>query len=154
MKFQLRRQQFLPITIDKAWCFFSSPLNLTLITPDNLGLMLLTKVNLSMQVDDEIDYQVSPIFGIPLKWKTQISKVKKPFHFIDKQIKGPYKFWEHLHEFEEVEGGVLIKDTVNYVIPFGWIGRLFSFYVKRKLTSIFDFRENALNKLLLDGSIN
>jgi hypothetical protein len=47
-----------------------------------------------------------------------------------------------------------MKDTINYIIPFGWIGRLFSFYVKRKLISIFDFRKDALDKLLLDGSIN
>ena len=154
MKFQLNRQQLLPITIDKAWSFFSSPLNLSLITPNHLGLVLKSKVNSSMQLNDEIDYEVKPILGIPLKWKTKISLVEKPYRFSDNQIKGPYKFWKHLHEFEEVEGGVMMKDTINYIIPFGWLGLLFSFYVKRKLTSIFDFREGALDKLILDGSIN
>jgi ligand-binding SRPBCC domain-containing protein len=154
MKFQLKRQQFLPIGIDNAWSFFSSPLNLSLITPNDLGLVLKSKVNPSMQVNDEIDYVVRPILGIPLIWKTKISLVEQPYQFVDKQLKGPYQFWEHLHEFKEVEGGVLMKDTVNYIIPFGWLGSLFSFYVKRKLNSIFDFRKEALDKLLLDGSIN
>jgi ligand-binding SRPBCC domain-containing protein len=90
MKFQLNRQQFLLITIDKAWNFFSSPLNLSLITPDKLWLILKSKINPSMQVNDEFDYEVRSILGIPLKWITKIILVEQPYQFADKQLKGPY----------------------------------------------------------------
>lgn len=154
MKFQLIREQFLPITIEKAWSFFSSPLNLPLITPDQLGLKLLDNVKPTMSLNDKIDYKVSPILGVKIKWKTEIILVEKPFRFVDKQIKGPYSFWEHMHEFKEMEGGVMMKDTINYIIPFGFVGRFFSFYIEKKLGSIFDYREMQLDKLILDGSIN
>jgi ligand-binding SRPBCC domain-containing protein len=154
MKYQLIREHFLPINIYDSWSFFSSPLNLQLITPDDLGLVLLNNINSTMNVRDEYDYTVSPILGLKFKWKTKIILVEKPFRFIDKQIKGPYEFWEHLHTFEIVEGGVIMKDTINYIIPFGFVGRLFSSFIENKLENIFDYRESELNKLILDGSIN
>ncbi len=95
-----------------------------------------------------IEYIVSPILSIPLKWRTRITQVKKNRCFADYQQKGPYKYWSHFHEFTPNKKGVLIKDTVNYELPYGILGvvahRLF---VKNKLDQIFDFRYKVLEKL-------
>ena len=68
--------------------------------------------------------------------------------FIDFQEKGPYKYWNHLHEFIPNKNGVLMKDTVDYVLPFGLLGKMAHLlFVKKKLENIFNFRYIVLEKL-------
>lgn len=96
----------------------------------------------------EIDYTVSPILGIPMKWKTVISQVEDLKSFTDFQKQGPYKYWNHHHEFIANDKGVLMKDTVDYQLPLGILGRLaHKILVKKKLKNIFDFRYRVLNDL-------
>ena len=40
----LRREQFLPISLDEAWPFFSTPRNLEAITPDFLRFRITSAV--------------------------------------------------------------------------------------------------------------
>ena len=47
-------------------------------------------------------------------WQTEISSWEPPFSFTDRQVRGPYRLWEHLHTFEEVDGGTLTVDRVRY----------------------------------------
>lgn len=95
-----------------------------------------------------INYIVKPLFGIPLKWQTEISTVDKPNIFIDKQISGPYSIWEHTHIFREQNGGVLMIDEVKYKLPLGFIGDLtHKLIVKKKVENIFSFRKAALEKI-------
>lgn len=99
----------------------------------------------------EIDYTVSPVLGIPMRWKTVISQVKDYKSFTDFQKKGPYKYWNHFHEFIPNENGVLMKDTVDYELPMGILGTIaHRLFVKEKLRSIFDFRYRVLNDLFND----
>jgi ligand-binding SRPBCC domain-containing protein len=47
-----------------------------------------------------------------------------------------------------MENGVLIKDEVNYELPLGILGNIaHAIFVKKKVESIFKFREQALNRL-------
>ncbi len=93
----------------------------------------------------EIDYLVSPVLGIPLKWKTSITQVNYQKSFTDLQAKGPYRYWNHYHEFIENDKGVLMKDSVDYELPFGLLGKLaHSLFVHKRLKSIFEFRYNFL----------
>jgi len=142
-------EQFLPVDINKAWDFFSSAENLAVITPPELGFKVLTSLdNQEIYEGMLIEYKVSPLFKIPLHWKTEISKVDKPHSFTDKQLKGPYKLWEHTHEFIVKGNGILMKDTVKYQLPFGIIGQLaHSLIVSKKLKHIFAYRKQILNQI-------
>lgn len=152
--FELKTEQFLPVSINKAWEFFSSPKNLSVITPPSLDFVVLTDL-----ADDEIypgmiiDYTVRPLFGISVKWKTEITNVDKPHSFTDRQIKGPYAFWEHKHYFIEKDDergkGVVVMDHVRYQLPFGIIGGIaHTLIVRKKLQEIFDFRRKTLTTIL------
>lgn len=135
--------------IETAWKFFSSPHNLSEITPENMSFVVLSDIkDESIFEGMEIDYIVSPVLGIPMKWKTIISQVEDDKSFTDFQKKGPYKHWNHFHEFIPDENGILMKDTVDYELPFGVLGRIaHRLFVKEKLRSIFDFRYRVLNDL-------
>lgn len=149
MMYTLKREQQLYCDIASAWSFFSSPHNLSRITPKEMGFVVLSNLT-----DSEIykgmiiDYSVKPLLGIPLKWQTQITEVDYQKSFIDFQKKGPYKLWRHRHEFVPNQKGVLMIDTVDYELPFGFIGKIMhSLIVKKKLKNIFDYRNEVLEDL-------
>ncbi|TDX86887.1 SRPBCC family protein [Epilithonimonas xixisoli] len=146
MVHRLYREQQLNCDIETAWKFFSSANNLAVITPKDMNFTVLTKLeNDEIYKGMLIDYTVSPVFKIPMKWQTQITQVDFQRSFTDFQQKGPYKLWNHYHEFIPNENGVLIKDTVSYEIPMGFFGEIaHQLFVKSKLKSIFDFRHEVL----------
>ena len=82
-----------------------------------------------------------------MRWKTLITQVEYQKSFTDLQAKGPYKYWNHFHELETNDNGVLVKDTVDYELPFGFIGTIaHQLFVKKKLESIFNYRYQFLEK--------
>jgi len=94
-----------------------------------------------------IEYRVCPLLSIPVKWITEITHAKEPYYFVDEQRVGPYRMWHHEHRFAEIDGGMEMTDTVNYVLPLGPIGDIVhSLTVKRRLKRIFDFRREYLRE--------
>ncbi len=148
-----KTEQFLPIGIQKAWDFFSSAKNLALITPPELDFKILTDLdNKEIAEGMIIEYTVRPLFHIPVYWRTEIWKVIKPATFVDRQLKGPYRIWEHTHVFIEKENGVLMKDEVKYQLPFGIIGQIVhKLIVRKKIEHIFKFRKETLQKIFIDN---
>ncbi|MGB3452668.1 MAG: SRPBCC family protein [Moheibacter sp.] len=148
MRYQLYREQQLYCDLETAWTFFSTPGNLSKITPKNMGFTVLSKVSEQPIFEGMlIDYTVSPFLGIPLKWQTKITQVDTLKSFTDFQQKGPYKYWNHFHEFITNADGVLMKDTVDYDLPLGFLGNIAHILlVKKKLEAIFDFRFRVLEQ--------
>jgi ligand-binding SRPBCC domain-containing protein len=141
------QEQFLPITLDEAWDFFSSPSNLDAITPQDLGFQITSKPEPKIYAGQIITYRVkiAPLVWLP--WVTEIRCVDEGRSFIDEQRFGPYKFWHHRHTFEEVPGGVLMRDKVHYGLSFGPLGGIaHALFVRRKLEWIFGFRKRILGE--------
>ncbi|RKO72003.1 hypothetical protein D7322_07800 [Sphingobacterium puteale] len=149
MRYKLYREQQLKCDIQTAWDFFSSPMNLSEITPKEMGFVVVSDLGRDEIVEGLIiDYFVSPILGIRLKWKTKITQVEKNKSFTDFQVQGPYKYWNHFHEFIPNGKGVLMIDTVDYELPMGILGTVaHEIFVKRKLERIFDYRYRVLEEL-------
>lgn len=148
--YTLIKKQFLPITLDEAWEFFSSPANLSKITPEYMGFKIVSEYgNTKMYPGQIISYIVKPVLGIPMSWTTEITHVQEKNYFVDEQRFGPYSFWHHQHWFKEKEGGIEMTDIVHYAVPLGYLGRIANYlYVNKKLQEIFDFRLNVVNRLL------
>ncbi len=143
--FRLEKSINLPITIEECWQFFSSPKNLKLITPAYMGFNIIDVEETSMYPGQIIKYNVTPLFGINMKWVTEISHAEKNKFFVDEQRFGPYKFWHHKHIFKVIDGGVKVIDILDYALPFGFLGVLFHPYlIKPKLDEIFNYREKKL----------
>lgn len=146
--FTLKTVQQLPISLEEAWEFFSSPKNLATITPDSLGFEIRTELPDEMYEGLFIQYYVRPILGIKTTWVTEITHIKKPFFFVDEQRVGPYKIWHHQHHFKEIPGGVEMTDIVDYQLPMGFLGKLgHGPVVKPRLKQIFDYRWKKLEEL-------
>jgi ligand-binding SRPBCC domain-containing protein len=147
--YSLKTVQVLPISLEKAWDFFSSPANLAEITPKNLGFNIISKHHgEKMYAGQVIEYKVSPVLGIPLYWMTEITHVEQHKFFVDEQRFGPYSMWHHQHHFKEVPGGVEMTDIVHYKLPFWFLGDIAnSVFVKKQLNDIFDYRFKAVEKI-------
>jgi ligand-binding SRPBCC domain-containing protein len=148
--YPLRFETLLPTTIDNAWDFFTSPLNLAKITPPEMNFIVTSdfKPTDKVYAGMIITYKVSPLFGIKLNWMTEITQVKENQYFIDEQRFGPFALWHHQHHFKEVKGGVLMTDILNYAIPYGFIGRMAnSLIVAKQVNEIFAYREKVIGEM-------
>lgn len=139
--------QRLPISLQEAWDFFSSPKNLEKITPSHMGFKITSGEPGKMYTGQIISYVVAPLPGIKTNWVTEITHVEETKFFIDEQRFGPYKMWHHEHHFVEEENGILMTDKVSYKIPFGFLGHIAqSLFVKKQLKGIFDYRVRVLEQ--------
>jgi ligand-binding SRPBCC domain-containing protein len=146
----LKTEQAIPITLDEAWEFFSSPLNLAKITPVDMSFVVTSDQTTSTKVYAGmiITYKIAPLLGIKMDWMTEITHVVEKQYFVDEQRFGPYALWHHQHHFKEIAGGVLMNDILHYAIPYGAIGRLSnSVFVGNKVKQIFTFRERAIERM-------
>lgn len=91
MVYQLKSEQFLPISLAEAWAFFSSPSNLSLITPDYLGFEIISPLPEEMYEGMIIMYFVKPVLNIKMRWVTEITHIDDKKYFVDEQRSGPYK---------------------------------------------------------------
>ena len=115
-------QQWLPCTPEQLWPFFCDAHNLEAITPSFLGFQVLKLSTPQIGDGTLIDYRLR-LQGIPFGWRTRIESWDPPRRFVDTQLKGPYALWHHTHDFEPLAGGTLMRDTVRYKLPVGWLGQ-------------------------------
>lgn len=147
MVYKIEREQWVNLSIEKAWEFFSNPKNLSEITPKDMGFIIKNNPPEKMYEGLMIAYTVKPLLGIPTTWVTEITHVQKEKYFVDEQRIGPYKMWHHEHFFEPKDGGTLTKDIIHYAVPFGIFGKLaHPLFIKKKLQQIFDYRSKVLQE--------
>ena len=112
-----------------------------------MGFNIISSCEKEMYAGQIIEYIVKPLFGIPIKWVTEITHVEKNKFFVDEQRFGPYNFWHHKHYLRPIKGGVEMKDVIHYKIPFGILGQLVHpIIVYPKLKEIFNYRTETLRK--------
>lgn len=63
-------------------------------------------------------------FGIPIRMTSTISAVDAPRSFTDQQLRGPFKYFHHVHEFHELDHGTLMVDKIQFSAPLGPLGWL------------------------------
>jgi ligand-binding SRPBCC domain-containing protein len=147
--YTLIRKQVLPITMEQAWDFFSSPKNLSQITPAYMQFQILHRSGgEKMHAGQIIRYKLFVLPYLPMSWTTEITHVENLLSFVDVQQSGPYQMWQHQHRFRKVSNGVEISDEVKYALPFGIIGRFAHLlFVRRQLDIIFDYRFKVLEEI-------
>ena len=143
--YRLKTIQNLPISKSEAWNFLSDPKNLKRITPDYMGFKIISGAEEKIFAGQIIQYIVTPVFGIPTRWVTEITHVDKDNYFVDEQRFGPYELWHHKHFLKTINKGVEMIDIVDYKIPFGILGKIADpLIVSPKLKEIFEYRKNTL----------
>ncbi len=136
----------IPASREQVFAFFSDVANLMSITPSTLHLRILTPGSIEMKDGTIIDYVIR-LYGVPLRWRTLISRWNPPFDFVDEQLRGPYRTWVHQHSFSEMaDGQTRMKDSVRYSLPlpFGLVALPF---VQREIAGIFRYRAKVIGEV-------
>jgi len=128
----------------ETFAFFSDATNLERLTPPWLSFKIRTPQPIVMGEGTIIDYRVS-LRGLPMRWRSRIDLWEPGVRFVDRQIAGPYRWWRHEHRFEAVPRGTQVIDYVEYLPRLRVLSRRL---VERDLARIFDYRREALQRIL------
>lgn len=140
----LRRDVIVRASPDETFAFFSNAANLERLTPPWLSFRIRTPQPIEMREGALIDYQIV-LHGWPIPWRTRIDVWEPGVRFVDRQLRGPYRWWHHEHRFEPVAAGTRVIDHVEYVPRVRWLSGAM---VRRDVARIFDYRQEQLPKLL------
>jgi ligand-binding SRPBCC domain-containing protein len=143
----LRTRMEIPLPIERVFAFFSAAENLERITPPELNFRIRTPAPVTLRRGALIDYRLS-LFGVPFRWRTEITVWLPPFEFVDTQLRGPYRQWIHRHRFREQDGGTVIEDEVRYRLPVPLLGEIARPLVRRQVARIFRYREERIRELI------
>ena len=146
--YTLTSEQILPISLEKAWEFFTHPNNLDRITPKEMQFEITNNPPDKTYLGQIITYKIGILPMIKSNWITEITHFEDRKFFVDEQRFGPYALWHHKHFIKEIPGGVEMEDIVDYKVPMGILGQLVHpILVKPKLNEIFEYRRKKLIEL-------
>ncbi len=145
---ELRLEMWIDRPPQEVFPFFADPNNLEAITPRILRFRILRASEGPIHEGALLDYRLR-LHGVRLRWRTRVEVWDPPRAFVDAQLRGPYKTWRHTHEFEELDGGTIVRDIVRYELPLGAFGAwIAGRFVEHDLAFIFAYRRTRLLELL------
>lgn len=170
MRHTFQAEQWLSYPVELVFAFFSNPENLPRLmptwqnarieeasfapppprppgTPHFAGVMAGAGTRMTLS------FRPFPFSPIRVPWDAEIDEFVWNDHFCDTQHRGPFAFWHHCHrltpETREGKPGTLLRDELEYELPFGLLGELAQktlFPVQ--LCSIFAYRQKRTVELL------
>jgi ligand-binding SRPBCC domain-containing protein len=172
MVHRVQFEQWVPAAIEKVFLFFATPSNLPRIMPPDtrteltalrlvppstvsIGEPVIANLNSLAGVGSEIVTSFRPLASLPFRarWIALITEFEWNHHFADIQKKGPFKRFQHRHEFslETRNGasGTTVRDVIEYDPGFGGLGDLAQrLFITPSLKQTFEYRQKMLEKLL------
>jgi hypothetical protein len=141
MAYSLHAEQSVAAPVEKVFDFFTDVANLSRVTPPFVRLRILSRETKITARGQRLEYEIGPLI-LRWRWVSEITDFDPPFRFVDEQVAGPYRRWQHVHQFYPLSTGTLIVDDVTYDVPFGPLGRIVhGLVVRRHLEAIFAYRQ-------------
>jgi len=146
---------------EDVWQFHGTTDGLEALTPSWFGLSVESVRGPDGEPDppelfegSSIELSVRP-FGIgPGQHVTSIIERREQTDgaglFRDSMIGGPFAEWDHTHAFYADDGGTIVRDHVEYQLPFGPVGRLTAKAMVAGLAPAFRYRHRQTRALLED----
>jgi ligand-binding SRPBCC domain-containing protein len=162
-----RFEQWIPAPPERVFRFFSEPLNLPRLMPPELAAEIVSVQKVpppspetapfptaaGVGTEIRLSVRLLPFMPFRTRWLARIVEFEPNRHFVDVQVKGPFRRWRHRHEFESTERGgepgTLIRDDLEYEVGFGLLGDVMArWLIARKVQSTFTARQQRLEALL------
>ena len=167
----MRRMQFkqwIPVDVEQVFLFFADPRNLPRIMPPASGTNLietrlvppLNSISQSGTVENiagvgsEIvtSFRLLPCFPFRAKWIARITEFEWNYRFADMQVKGPFKHFQHRHEFAAMDRGAMrgtsIRDVIEYQVGYALLGAIADkLWIEPTLKRTFSWRQRAVKEI-------
>lgn len=142
------RQSRIPAPPQVVFAFHESPGALTALIPPWENMRVVESAN-SLRPGSRV-VLAGRVGPFPIRWVAEHTTYEPPHEFVDVQRSGPFALWEHRHRFlDDGEGGTILRDEVEYRLPFGVVGQfLAGQLVRRQLERMFDFRHSTTRQLV------
>ena len=88
-------------------------------------------------------------FGIRQRFTTRITALDRPRVFVDEMVRGAFKRLRHVHEFESRGGGTLMRDTLEWEAPLGFLAD--PLFLKRHMRWFVTTKQRALKEIAEKG---
>src|SRR5690348_7549773 len=135
----LAREQIVPRPRAEVFAFFSDADNLAKLTPPAFGFEMVGTPPRPLRAGAILEHRIR-IFRVPMLWRSRIEIFEPNERFVDVQLRGPYRTWRHTHSFEDAVGGTIVRDQVEYEMPFGPAGEVVRLLlVQRQLADLFEY---------------
>ncbi len=152
MAHTLHAEMWLPLPTEQVFAFFGNVANLDALTPPSLHFKTLAPDGLVLRAGTVLEHRLR-MFGIPIRWQSELTVWNPPHQFVDEQRRGLYKTWKHRHDFLAHNGGTLICDHIEYRAR-GWFLEplVHRWIVAPKLRAVFEHRHKRTRELLAPQS--
>ncbi len=78
-----------------------------------------------------------------------------PRRFAERQVRGPFRVFEHVHEFEPLGTSTIVRDRLDVRLPLYLGGELaITLWVAPKLKRFFQYRHAELERLVRAGAVD
>ncbi len=132
--------------IEELFQFHLDSNNIKKITPKDTKVELVNKDFIA--TEGEILEIKTTKFFLPVFWAVEISLIKKPNMLVDTALSSPFEFWRHSHIFTQKGNVSELKDVIEFELPFGFIGNLFSSFMESQLDKMFTYRHKQTKMIL------
>lgn len=141
---------------EAVFAFHTEPANLLKITPEKIKVDLLRFD--TAKEGAMVELRVHPLSFVATRLLMRFDVFEPPEggrtgRLQDVQERGPFRSWRQLREFlPEGEKECQLRDTVEYELPFGALGRLINrLFVRREIVKMFAHRQAAIKRLIEAG---
>jgi len=144
---------------EEVWEFHSDERGLVALTPEWMNLEIERTRGPDGEPDPEVletgsvvESSVRP-FGIGPRqgWTSEIVARERSAgsgYFRDVMVEGPFAEWIHTHLFYADDGATIVRDSVEYELPFGPLGRAVGPAGRIGFEPMFRYRHRETRRLL------
>jgi ligand-binding SRPBCC domain-containing protein len=140
-------EQFVNAPMEKVFAFYSDGNSLEKLSPPALRLRTVTPASQTqMRAGATIEYALR-VRGIPTRWRALIVEWVPGVRFTDVQVRGPFLWWRHTHEFERKGAGIVLRDRIDYALPLAPLSNVALPAVRRDIESAFTYRRRVIEEI-------
>ena len=114
------------------------------LTPPWAPLKMISRNRGGIQKGVKVKFRIT-LFKISMIWEAEHIEYKENREFKDRQIKGPFAKWEHIHRFiPDGQKNAIMEDELEFGLPFGLLSKPFYGIAMKEFEKMFHYRHRVL----------
>jgi len=147
MEHKLEFESIIKCTPQALYDFHADTTNLSLITPPGVKVEIIELQN-ELKEGNRAVLKIKKGW-ISFTWKLVFETVDPPFLIVDVATKSPFQRFRHEHQFIPLDDQrSILKDTVTFSLPFGWLSLPVVWFIKRDMKHMFAYRHQQTIELI------